>query len=446
MYINYVNNIPEYTVTQLNRSIKELLEDKFDYIKLIGESGPITVASSGHVYFSIKENDEVISCICWKGTHERLEIKLEEGTEYNFFGKVTSYSKFGRSVYQLIIDQIEYSGDGSILELIEKRKKDLENRGYFKESHKLTIPKFPKKIGILTSATGSVIHDIIHRIENRFPLTNLEVYPIPVQGKKTHTEIIEYLDLIETSQQKPDLIIFARGGGSLEEMMPFNEPELIKRIYDLKIPSISAIGHETDYTLLDLVCDLRAPTPTAAAELSVPNQIEVLKDLRNLQIDFSNNIKRKIVLPEKIILNFSNSMNFLSSRIYETEKILSKYVSDNLEAVKEYLSNLKNIIIKNYMKIIEFSPKQKIEITQNKIFSFSKNNQIYVKNKINSVSQNLNLLNRIILNSSIEKNLKKGYSILKNKKQLIKNIETLKNVKEFSVKMYDGEILIKNKN
>ena len=446
MYINYVNNIPEYTVTQLNRSIKELLEDKFDYIKLIGESGPITVASSGHVYFSIKENDEVISCICWKGTHERLEIKLEEGTEYNFFGKVTSYSKFGRSVYQLIIDQIEYSGDGSILELIEKRKKDLENRGYFKESHKLTIPKFPKKIGILTSATGSVIHDIIHRIENRFPLTNLEVYPIPVQGKKTHTEIIEYLDLIEISQEKPDLIIFARGGGSLEEMMPFNEPELIKRVYDLKIPSISAIGHETDYTLLDLVCDLRAPTPTAAAELSVPNQIEVLKDLRNLQIDFSNNIKRKIVLPEKIILNFSNSMNFLSSRIYETEKILSKYVSDNLEAVKEYLSNLKNIIIKNYMKIIEFSPKQKIEITQNKIFSFSKNNQIYVKNKINSVSQNLNLLNRIILNSSIEKNLKKGYSILKNKKQLIKNIKTLKNVKEFSVKMYDGEILIKNKN
>ena len=125
MYINYVNNIPEYTVTQLNRSIKELLEEKFDYIKLIGESGPITIANSGHVYFSIKENDEVISCICWKGTYERLEINLEEGTEYNFFGRVTSYSKFGRSVYQLIIDQVEYSGDGSILKLIENRKKDL---------------------------------------------------------------------------------------------------------------------------------------------------------------------------------------------------------------------------------------------------------------------------------------------------------------------------------
>jgi len=443
MYINYVNNIPEYTVTQLNRSIKELLEEKFDYIKLIGESGPITIANSGHVYFSIKENDEVISCICWKGTYERLEINLEEGTEYNFFGRVTSYSKFGRSVYQLIIDQVEYSGDGSILKLIEKRKKDLENSGYFKEDHKLTIPKYPEKIGILTSATGSVIHDIIHRIEDRFPLTHLEVYPIPVQGKKTHSEIIEYLDLIEKKTLKPDLIIFARGGGSLEEMMPFNEPELIKRVYDLKIPSISAIGHETDYTLLDLVCDLRAPTPTAAAELTVPDQSEILKDLKNFQIDYLFNIKQKISLPEKIILNFSSSMNFLSSKIYETENTLSNYISNNLESIKENLNNLKIIVNENYMKITEYSPKQKIEITQNKIVSLAKNNQIFIKNKINSIHQNISLLKRIIQSSSVEKNLKKGYSILKYKQNLIKDLKTLKAVDEFSVKMHDGEILIK---
>lgn len=443
MYIKYVNNIPEYTVTQLNRSIKELLEEKFDYIKLIGESGPITIANSGHVYFSIKENDEVISCICWKGTYERLEINLEEGTEYNFFGRVTSYSKFGRSVYQLIIDQVEYNGDGSILKLIEKRKKDLEISGYFKEDHKLKIPKYPEKIGILTSATGSVIHDIIHRIEDRFPLTNLEVYPIPVQGKNTHSEIIEYLDLIEKNTPKPDLIIFARGGGSLEEMMPFNEPKLIKRVYDLKIPSISAIGHETDYTLLDLVCDLRAPTPTAAAELSVPDKSEILKDLKNFQIDYFFNIKQKISLPEKILLNFSSSMNFLSSKIYDTENTLSNYISNNLESIKENLNNLKIIVNENYMKVTEYSPKQKIEITQNKIISLAKNNQIFIKNKINSIHQNISLLKRIIQNSSVEKNLKKGYSILKYKQNLIKDLKTLKGVDEFSVKMHDGEILIK---
>ena len=443
MYIKYVNNIPEYTVTQLNRSIKELLEEKFDYIKLIGESGPITIANSGHVYFSIKENDEVISCICWKGTHERLEINLEEGTEYNFFGRVTSYSKFGRSVYQLIIDHIEYSGDGSILRLIEKRKKDLENSGYFNESHKLKIPKYPEKIGILTSATGSVIHDIINRIKDRFPLTHLEVYPIPVQGKKTHSEIIEYLDLIEKNTLKPDLIIFARGGGSLEEMMPFNETELVKRVYDLKIPSISAIGHETDYTLLDLVCDLRAPTPTAAAELAVPNQIEILKDLKKIRTDYLYDIKQKISSPEKIILNFSNSMNFLSGKIYEIENILSNYISGNLETIKEYINNFKITVNKNYMKISEFSPKQKIQITQNKIISLAKDNQIFIKNKLNSINQNISLLERIIQSSSVEKNLKKGYSILKYKKNLIKNLKTLKSVDEFEVKMHDGKILIK---
>ena len=232
-------------------------------------------------------------------------------------------------------------------------------------------------------------------------------------------------------------------GGSLEEMMPFNEPELIKRVYDLKIPSISAIGHETDYTLLDLVCDLRAPTPTAAAELSVPDKSEILKDLKNFQIDYFFNIKQKISLPEKVILNFSSSMNFLSSKIYETENTLSNYISNNLESIKENLNNLKIIVNENYMKITEYSPKQKIEITQNKIVSLAKNNQIFIKNKINSIHQNISLLKRIIQNSSVEKNLKKGYSILKYKQNLIKDLKTLKGVDEFSVKMHDGEILIK---
>ncbi len=226
-------------------------------------------------------------------------------------------------------------------------------------------------------------------------------------------------------------------------MMPFNEPELIKRVYDLKIPSISAIGHETDYTLLDLVCDLRAPTPTAAAELSVPDKSEILKDLKNFQIDYLFNIKQKISLPEKIILNFSSSMNFLSSKIYETENTLSKYISINLESIKENLNNLKIIVNENYMKITEYSPKQKIEITQNKIVSLAKNNQIFIKNKIHSIHQNISLLKRIIQSSSVEKNLKKGYSILKYKQKLIKDLKTLKGVDEFSVKMHDGEILIK---
>ena len=383
-----MNNIPEYTVTQLNRSIKNILEENFQYIKLVGESGPITIANSGHVYFSIKENDEVISCICWKGSYENLNLKIEEGTEYNFYGRITSYSKFGRSVYQLIVDDIEYSGDGSILKLIEERKKELSAKGIFDQKFKKIIPKFPKKIGVLTSSSGSVIHDIIHRIEDRFPIAQIFVFPVPVQGKNSHIEIIDYLNLIESTSNnfKPDIIIFARGGGSLEEMMPFNEPELIERVFECTIPSISAIGHETDYTLLDLVCDLRAPTPTAAAEIAVPDQNQLLKNLSEMKTLFINLLKNKIN---------------------------------------------------------DFTPKQKIIFFNEKIKIINNNNLLYLKNKVKFFKQKISLLHRILNSSSIDKNLKKGYAILQKDKKLIKDIETLRDINEFSVKMRDGSLIIK---
>ena len=440
-----MNNIQEFTVTQLNRSIKDLLEKNFEYIKLVGEAGPITIANSGHVYFSTKENDEVISCICWKGSFERLDLKIEEGTEYNFYGRVTSYSKFGRSVYQLIVDQVEYSGDGSILKLIEERKKELTNKGYFDEKYKISLPKFPKRIGVLTSSSGSVIHDIIHRIKNRFPITQILLYPIPVQGKNSHIEIIEYLDLIEDkiNNKRPDLIIFARGGGSLEEMMPFNEMDLIKRVFDLKIPSISAIGHETDYTLLDMVCDLRAPTPTAAAELAVPNQVQIttyLNDKKEILIEL---LKKKIRDSELIIIKFHSSISILSSRIYETEKKISNNLNTSLNNINVFFNTKKDFMYNKIIKINEFSPKQKILTFRNKLNSIKKNNKIFIFNKLKFLSKNILLLQRIMNGSSVDKNLKKGYAIIKKDKTLIKSIKSLKMLNQFSVTMNDGKIIIK---
>ena len=332
-----MNNIPEYTVSQLNRSIKDLLEENYAYLKLVGETGSVTIASSGHVYFSIKENDEVISCICWKGSYENLQIKIEEGTEYNFYGRITSYSKFGRSVYQLIIDQIEYSGTGSILKLIEDRKKQLSSMGFFDDNKKKKLPKYPKSIGVLTSASGSVIHDIIHRISERFPITQIQVYPISVQGKNSHIEIIDFLDSIENHETKgllkPDLIIFARGGGSLEELMPFNEPDLIKRVFDLRIPNISAIGHETDYTLLDYVSDLRAPTPTAAAEIAVPDKNYLFNHLQDLQEKLNYSVQQRFIVIEQLLLKFKNSVNYFSNKIKDVESKLIIMNNENLETI-----------------------------------------------------------------------------------------------------------------
>ncbi len=444
-----MNNIPEYTVSQLNRSIKDLLEENFAYLKLVGETGSVTIAGSGHVYFSIKENDEVISCICWKGSYENLQIKIEEGTEYNFYGRITSYSKFGRSVYQLIIDQVEYSGTGSILKLIEDRKKELTSMGFFDDNLKKKLPKYPKLIGVLTSASGSVIHDIIHRISERFPITQIQVYPISVQGKNSHIEIIDFLDLIENHEikelLKPDLIIFARGGGSLEELMPFNEPDLIKRVFNLKIPNISAIGHETDYTLLDYVSDLRAPTPTAAAEISVPDKIHLLNHIQDLQEKLDYSIEQRYILVEQLLLKFKNSVNYFSNKVKDIEGKLSKINNENLEIVSNSFYNKSNLFNDLIIRLQESGPKQKISEIQNKIQYINFNNKNFVMNKLKILSQKLYLLNKILNTSSIERNLKKGYAILKSNNKIVKSVRSLKKLEFFDVTLKDGVINIKKK-
>ncbi len=444
-----MNNIPEYTVSQLNRSIKNLLEENFAYLKLVGETGSVTIAGSGHVYFSIKENDEVISCICWKGSYENLQIKIEEGTEYNFYGRITSYSKFGRSVYQLIIDQVEYSGTGSILKLIEDRKKELTSMGFFDDNIKKKLPKYPKLIGVLTSASGSVIHDIIHRISERFPITQIQVYPISVQGKNSHIEIIDFLDLIENHEikelLKPDLIIFARGGGSLEELMPFNEPDLIKRVFNLKIPNISAIGHETDYTLLDYVSDLRAPTPTAAAEIAVPDKNHLLNHIQDLKEKLNYSIEQRYILVEQLLLKFKNSVNYFSNKVKDIESKLSKINNENLEIVSNSFYNKSNLFNDLIIRLQESSPKQKISEIQNKIQYIYSNNKNFVTNKLKILSQKLYLLNKILNTSSIERNLKKGYAILKSDEKIVKSVQSLKKLEFFDVTLKDGVINIKKK-
>ena len=444
-----MNNIPEYTVSQLNRSIKDLLEENFAYLKLVGETGSVTIAGSGHVYFSIKENDEVISCICWKGSYENLQIKIEEGTEYNFYGRITSYSKFGRSVYQLIIDQVEYSGTGSILKLIEDRKKELSSMGFFDDNIKKKLPKYPKLIGVLTSASGSVIHDIIHRISERFPITQIQVYPISVQGKNSHIEIIDFLDLIENHEMKellkPDLIIFARGGGSLEELMPFNEPDLIKRVFNLKIPNISAIGHETDYTLLDYVSDLRAPTPTAAAEIAVPDKNHLLNHIQDLKEKLNYSIEQRYILVEQLLLKFKNSVNYFSNKVKDIESKLSKINNENLEIVSNSFYNKSNLFNDLIIRLQESSPKQKISEIQNKIQYINFNNKNFVMNKLKILSQKLYLLNKILNTSSIERNLKKGYAILKSDNKIVKSVQSLKKLEFFDVTLKDGVINIKKK-
>ena len=289
-----INNL-EYTVSELSNSIKRLIEDNFDYVRLKAEIGRVSKPNSGHIYFDLKDDTSVISGIVWKGNVSRLEIIPEEGLEVICIGKVTTYS--GQSKYQIIIEKMEPAGAGALMALLEKRKEKLSKEGLFDKDLKKEIPFLPKRIGVITSPTGAVIKDILHRIGDRFPM-NVTIWPVKVQGDRSAEEIIDAIEgfhLLEQSNlEKPDVIIIARGGGSIEDLWGFNDENLVRKIFESDIPIISAVGHETDITLSDLVADLRAPTPTAAAEMAVPVKKDLINSLYNLSIRIKKYISNRL--------------------------------------------------------------------------------------------------------------------------------------------------------
>lgn len=267
-------NIPELTVSELAFAVKRSLEETFGRIRVRGELSKVKIHTSGHLYSDLKDGDSVINVVCWKGTLTRLGFKPEEGMDVICTGKLTTYP--ARSNYQLVIDHIEHAGAGALLKMLEDRKKKLATEGLFDPARKRSIPFIPQKIGIITSPTGAVIRDILHRLEDRFPRP-VQVWPVRVQGETAAQEIIAAINGFNALAQKPDLLIIARGGGSLEDLMPFNDEALVRAVAASHIPTISAVGHETDTTLIDYAADIRAPTPTAAAEMAVPERSILLQ-------------------------------------------------------------------------------------------------------------------------------------------------------------------------
>mgnify|MGYP001421048880 FL=1 len=272
------HNLREYSVSELSSALKIIVEKTFTRVKIRGEVFGFKEAASGHLYFSLKDENATLDSVCWRGTAARLGIAPEDGMEVVVTGRITTFS--GRSKYQIIVESLELAGEGALLKLLEDRKRKLANEGLFDEGKKHKIPFIPESIGIVTSPTGAVIKDILHRLSERFPRRTL-LWPVKVQGEGSAAEIAAAIHGLNTlAVNKPDLIIVARGGGSLEDLWTFNEESVVRAAANSRIPIISAVGHETDWTLIDLVADVRAPTPTAAAELAVPVRVEVLSKLK----------------------------------------------------------------------------------------------------------------------------------------------------------------------
>lgn len=281
---NIATNATEFSVSELSASIKRTLEDDFGHVRVRGEMGRITLARSGHVYVDLKDANAVLSAVMWKGVAAGLKFRLEEGMEVIATGKISSFP--GSSKYQLIIDRLEPAGVGALLAQLEERKKRLAAEGLFDANRKRPLPFMPAIIGVVTSPTGAVIRDILHRLSDRFP-SHVLLWPVLVQGDKAAEQVaraIAGFNALEAngSIPRPDLIIVARGGGSIEDLWAFNEEIVVRAAAASTIPLISAIGHETDTTLIDFASDQRAPTPTGAAEMAVPVRTQLQEHVASL--------------------------------------------------------------------------------------------------------------------------------------------------------------------
>jgi len=277
-------NIPEWSVSELSAALKRTVEDAYGFVRVRGEiSGYRGPHSSGHCYFALKDEGARIDAVIWKGVFGRIRFKPEEGLEVIATGRLTTYP--GRSSYQIVIDSLEPAGVGALMALLEERKKKLAAEGLFDEARKQLLPYLPDVIGVVTSPTGAVIRDILHRLSDRFP-RHVVVWPVRVQGEGSAEEVAAAIrgfnELPEGGAiPRPDLLIVARGGGSIEDLWSFNEEIVVRAAADSMIPLISAVGHETDVTLIDFVSDRRAPTPTAAAEMAVPVKSELIARIEN---------------------------------------------------------------------------------------------------------------------------------------------------------------------
>ena len=439
-----IKNTLELSVSELSVSIKNLIEDNFGYVRVKGEIGRVSNPASGHVYFDLKDKDSVISGIVWKGNASALEVKPEEGLEVVCTGKVTTYK--GQSKYQIIVDNIEPAGLGALMALLEKRKKALSDEGLFSNDFKKNIPFLPNVIGVVTSPSGSVIRDIIHRINDRFP-TQIIVWPVRVQGETCPDEVADAIDGFHLLEQSgipnPDLIIVARGGGSVEDLWGFNDEKVVRSAFRSKIPIISAIGHETDNTLIDLVADLRAPTPTAAAEKSVPVKNDLIDVIGDLESRFKNSILRSIQFREtqskKIFKSFPEITNILKNPFQKIDNLSSRLIFSLKSSV--------NIFDEKYLSI---SKTLKLSLLNDKLIrldekassnykSLGTKFSYYLKNFINR----LNLSSGILSALSHEKVLKRGFAIVKDDNlSLIRSSKDVENNQNLNIQFSNNDVLI----
>jgi len=427
-----------FTVTELTEILKETISKKFpSLIKITGEITNWTLSSSGHIYFSLKDENSIIKSIIWRTTNIKKDFK--DGDKVVATGYLTIYEKQG--TYQIIITEMKISGIGELYEKFLKLKEKLEKEGLFDKERKKKLPEYPLSIGIITSETGSVIHDIENILKRRAPYLKKYLFPALVQGEGSEKSIINGLKYFN-KKNNVDVIIIARGGGSFEDLFVFNDETLAREIAKSKIPVISAVGHETDFTICDFVSDLRAPTPSAAAEIVVKNIDDIFDFLSRSKKELKKELKNKIDQMKKDFLNLKK--NFFISSLAPLNKKKEKigFLLEEMEnSVERKIKIIKNR--KEYLKneILKSSPMLKI-LEKAKFVGMIKNNlNNVIKTRFERIKKETEILRSNLNNLNPKEILKRGYSItLTEDGQMVKSVKDLTIDTNINVMIYDGNI------
>ncbi len=428
-----------YTVSELNANIKSLIEEKFPFVWIFGEISNFRIPASGHFYFTLKDDASQISSVMFRGQQRNLKFEPEDGQNVTGMGRISVYEP--RGTYQIIIEYLEPSGAGALQIAFEKLKKRLADEGCFDDVHKKPLPFLPNKISIITSPSGAVVHDILHIINRRFPNLAIQIIPVKVQGEGAVEQIVAAVERLNLAKDS-DVAILARGGGSLEDLQAFNTESVARAVFSSKIPIISAVGHETDYTISDFVADLRAPTPSAAAELVVPQKSELkqhCKDLRTL-------LKIKI---DHYFKNLNQKLNENSKRLVDPRRKLE----DSCLKVDDLTARLNRILFHRILRErkhydfwddrlhvnspIHLFKNTKIKLEQNynnliKSFKiYNKSNQI----KVRELAATLQVLSPAAI-------LARGYSITRTipGKTVVKDPETVSLDQDLEVMVASGRL------
>ena len=397
-----MNQVPVFSVTEVSNLLKDVVEGAFSFVQVQGEVSGTKRASSGHIYFSLKDKDSVLNAICWRGADATTNQAIQDGMEIIAQGKLTTYA--GRSNYQMIVQSAQIAGEGALLKMLEERKKKLAAEGLFDENRKKAIPFLPENIAVITSPTGAVIRDIMHRLKDRFPRP-VYLWPVLVQGEGAAEQVASAVNGFNSIPAaglqtpdgiipRPDVIIVARGGGSLEDLLPFSEEIVVRAVADSQIPVISAVGHETDTMLIDYAADLRAPTPTGAAEKAVPVRIEIKSALDNMGVRLNDSLVR-LVNEKKI----------------------------RLEGLARGIPNLKEIIETSVQKLDD-----RVERLNTAI-----------KNILSRATDRLSMAGRLLDAASYEKTLEKGFALVTDSKgKVVSNAAMARNQHSLNLGFVDG--------